>query len=132
MINIFTDPISKLDVLALRKAAADKCKIEGSLAEKVAWFCPVPGLDMVAGLLTHAVESSIHGSEEDEWREVPGALNRDWSASSVAQNYVQKVREQGRGVVKAEVDSLESYLSFLSGLKTVPAVVAGLAKDRLK
>jgi len=112
MINILLEPMTAQDIAAARREVADGKRLEDSIAFKVFLFCPVPMLDVAAGLATHAVESALSGDPGADLRDVPGAANKDWSISVHAEEYVRKVRGQGRELIRAEVATLEKLCAL--------------------
>lgn len=131
MINIYRDPMTSADIVAARKVISDGQKLEDSVAFKVFLYCPVPGVDVIAGLATHAIQSAITNDPLDDLRDVRGATDRDWSLSEAATTYVQKVREQGRELTTAEVQALDLHVQVISKAGYAVGVAGELAKKAL-
>ena len=119
-VNIFADPVTSADI-ARRRA---ELREEMSLGMKVLVFCPIPVLDVVAGLATEAIDYTINGDRDEPYRDVSGATQRDWSSTSTSRSYVDKVRAQNRELIHAEVIALERYNGLVG-------TVTGTAKDIL-
>lgn len=104
-----------------------------SAAEKTLWFCPIPGLDLLAALAVHAASGP---PERDQLNYVHGGVDLDWSRSAAAQTYVNKVRALQRPLIQKEIAALQSRLKMCQSFDGVVGAgydalggVMGAAKD---
>lgn len=107
-VSIYSDPISAEEIRAMR----NKIKGQDSLGLTVMKYCPIPIVDMVAGLAVEAIDQSINGSPTDFLKEDFQATSRDWSKTNATQSYVEKVRAMNRLLIKSEVEALERHLKI--------------------
>lgn len=114
VINVYKDPPDVAEIERARQAVHEASRGELTLAEKVAFFCPIPVLDVVAALATHVVESSLPDDPIEPLRDVPEAMARDWASSDTTRAYVAKVRLQARPLIRAEVDALEAHQALIT------------------
>lgn len=104
-INIYGEPPSLAEVRALRGSDS----IEDSTAFKVFMYTPIPGIDVLAGLTTYAVEQLVF---KKDFEAENGAAKWDWSTSRITQSYVEKVRAQPRELMRVEVEALTNHLAL--------------------
>lgn len=121
MIDLFGEPPTASQIEAWQKTAAEhsEVKFDDSIGKKVALFTPIPGVDMLAGFATYAVESALRPDLTAPLRAVTGGTARVWPEGSVAEAYVQKVRAQGRELIRAEVAALEHAANLDAMTKVV-------------
>ena len=105
MIDITTPPPSAEQIREIRRKVADAM----TPGTKTMLFCPIPIVDVVAGLAVGAVDGIVNGDREEPWRDKQGAAARDWSGDAAAERYVAAVRDMGRELVNAEVEALEGH-----------------------
>ncbi len=86
-------------------------------------FCPIPFVDMLAGLAVDAVEHVRNAPEIEGLRPVKGAFDIDWSVTQATATYVEKVKAQGRDLTVEEVRCLHEYArteqALMNGAKSV-------------
>jgi hypothetical protein len=104
-INIYGNPPSIAEVRAMRGSDS----IEDSTAFKVFMYTPIPGVDVLAGLTTYAVEHLVF---KKDFKACDGAARQDWSSSFITQTYVEKVRAMNRELMHVEVDALNRHLAL--------------------
>jgi hypothetical protein len=124
-INIYGTPPTPDEVRKMRKGQP----FEDTMAFKVMMFTPVPGVDMIAGLATAAIEEAIYGKD---LQDSGGVIGKDWSESPITQVYVDKVRAQDRELMAVEVDALVRHLSFERAAKATASVFVDSVLDKGK
>ena len=124
-INIYGTPPSKEDIRELKESNS----FENSVAFKVLMFTPIPGIDLLAGLATHAVEEHYFGKD---FGESYGAVKQDWSESTITHSYVEKVRKQSRELLKIEVQSLNKQLSVERQAKAAASLLIDIISEKSK
>lgn len=124
-INIYGTPPTPDEVRIMRKGQP----FEDTMAFKVMMFTPVPGVDMIAGLATAAIEEAIYGKDLQDSR---GAIGKDWSESPITQVYVDKVRALDRELMAVEVDALVRHLSFERAAKSTASALVDSVLDKGK
>ena len=105
MIDITTSPPSAEQIREMRRKIADAM----TPGIQTMLFCPIPIVDVVAGLAVGAVDGIVNGDREEPWRDKQGAAARDWSGDAAVESYVAAVRDMGRELVDAEVEALEGH-----------------------
>lgn len=110
VINIHAAPMNGAQLRQMRTAIERDEKFEDSIAFKTFLYCPVPVLDVVAGLAVAGVTSLLKDDPKAALDFVRGSTGRDWSTNNVTEDYVRQVRAQGRDLVAAEVEALEQHL----------------------
>ena len=125
MIDITKPPPSAEQIRDVRREIVDAM----SLGMKTMWFCPIPIVDVVAGLAVSAVDGVVNGDREEPWRDKQGAAARDWSGDAVVERYVAAVRGMGRELVNAEVEALESHGRIARMARHMAASLADGAMD---
>ncbi|ACD21679.1 hypothetical protein [Paraburkholderia phytofirmans] len=116
-INIYGTPPTADAIRQLRGSNS----FDESVAFKVFMYTPIPGVDLLAGLATYAVEQMVSGKD---FQYCEGAAKMDWSESMITQAYVEKVRTQGRELVHVEVDALQRHLSIERPARAAASAVA--------
>ncbi|WP_038214809.1 hypothetical protein [Xenophilus azovorans] len=105
--NLFGDPPTVEQIGELRAAIRSNNRFEDSVGYKVLLACPIPVLDVVAGMTAYAVESAVKPDPLAPFEMVPGSAARPWPAETIAGQYAAKVRAQGRDLMECEVQALE-------------------------
>ena len=123
--DLLLDPMTAAEIEAKR----EETSFENSPAFSVLMYTPLPIVDMVAGAVVAAADYAIRGDRGHPWRNAWGAAKRDWSGSTVAQRYVEKVRAQGRELVNAEVESLEQCVKMGNVASAAASAAAGAVAD---
>lgn len=132
IINIYATPMTTASIAAARVSAGAGQSLEDSVAFKVFLYCPIPLLDVVAGAAALAVQSIFTNDPQADLRDVPGAVDRDWTGSDATAKYVAAVRAQERHLIALEVASLERHLTIVDGAPKAAAYLAGLAGEAIK
>ncbi len=102
--SILGDPPSVAETRARQRAAG----VAGETAVTTTLLCPIPGVDVAAGLIAGAIDDNRNSDERNLARGIPGAVDRDWSGHPLAARYVDKVRAQGRDLTKEELLELQA------------------------
>ncbi|ABO59744.1 hypothetical protein LA345_40615 (plasmid) [Burkholderia vietnamiensis] len=121
-INIYGEPPSAEKIRQLKGSFDD------SAAFTVFMMVPIPGVDILAGLATYAIEETVRGT--DFW-DADGAIDSDWSMSIITQRYVEKVRAQHRQLVRVEVDALKRHLAIELPAREAASAAASAVADVL-
>lgn len=119
-----TRQVSTFDIQAEPPAPeairAMRLRAEGADGGKGAALAPpLPMVDLGVGALVGGVYHVLQGADRARLADAPGAAERDWSGSPSARAYVDKVRAQGRALVRGEVEALDAHARtgrFRSGL----------------
>lgn len=130
MFSLFVPPPTSEQIAEMRR------RVEGSFEDSVAFkvfLCtPVPGLDVVAGLIAHAVESGAKDGPRDLLRDDPAGFEQDWSVTTATRAYVEKVRASGRPLIRAEVQALRNHVDLEGGVRYAVGEVVDTAAGALK
>ena len=124
-IAIFGEPPSVAEIAACRQSVNSGM----SIGMQVFWYTPIPGIDVLAGLATHAIDYAINGDRQEPLQDDVRATERDWSAAETTQIYVQKVRSQGRPLIKAEAEALSRHLDWVLRAKAIVTDTGKIAAD---
>jgi hypothetical protein len=131
--SIFNDPPTA-ELIELERRYSRSGLTTG---EKVMLGPGVLGLEVLVGAAIDAYAGQsnfLTGGKRTPWDEATGALACDWSASIFTQRYAEKVRAQGRELVRGEVAAMRNQLdlegSVVSVAKTV-GNIAGTISDHL-
>ena len=121
-INIYGEPPSIEAIRQMRGSG----NFEDSAAFKVLMFTPIPGVDILAALATYAYEQTVSGKD---FKACDGAAKMDWSASTITESYVGKVRAQGRELINLEVDALKRHLALELPARAAASAAASAVAD---
>lgn len=128
MFNIYIDPPTPVQISSMREIVNAGNKIEDSVAFKVFVYCPIPVVDVVAGLIASAVEHAVKDDPVAQFKPDHQGLKTDWSATSATQRYTEKVMALGRQLVAGEVEALQYHLKLESGGRYALGVVGDQVK----
>jgi hypothetical protein len=84
---------------------------------------------MLAALATAGIDHVINGDRMAPWRDSVGASDEDWSDSPFSQQYVQKVRTQGRELLNAEVQALRMHVQQVRTVRSVAETLTAEVVD---
>lgn len=93
MFSLFLPPPTCEQIAEMRRRVEGR--FEDSVAIKVFLCTPVPGLDVVAGLIAHAVESGAKDGPRDLLRDDPAGFEQDWSATTATRAYSRRSESRG-------------------------------------
>ena len=128
LINIYGEPISKKDILQMRRELDGD--IEDSIGFKVFMFTPIPGIDMVAGLATYAVEYGMKAEPRELISDAPNSSHTfDWSVTNATSDYFNKVMTSGRSLINLEVVLLKKHIEIECGTRYALAEVGKIIKS---
>jgi hypothetical protein len=117
LINIYGEPVTKVQIKEMR--AEIDGKLEDSLGYKVFWFTPIPGLDLLAGLATYAIEYGMKSEPRELLQNAKSSTLVDWSVTNASNDYVKKVRDSGRDLINLEVILLRKHIEMENAAKYV-------------
>ncbi len=129
-VDIFSEPLLMSEIELLRDEAFDlyvKSLSEDKLSTKVVMYCPIPIVDLLAGLAVAAVEESVKRKEDDpryQYQDVTGGCAFDWSNSDAAEAFVDKIKKQGREMIVCEFMALREHITTKNN--TIEAINYGL------
>lgn len=108
-IDLCAKPMSSQDIERMRE---DMRSVQPKL-DKVQIYAPLslnePGM-MVSGEFLF----SLYCNTGDLLSDVPGALARDWTGARRTREYAEKVRQQGRELITAEVAVMDRHVAAVA------------------
>lgn len=115
LINIYGEPVTIEQIEAMREVI--RGDFEASLGFKVFMFTPVPGLDVLAGLATYAIECGMKSEPLELLGNSALSTTIDWSVTNASKTYVEKVMVSGRKPINLEVLLLRKHIEVESAAK---------------